>query len=148
MALLLTLTLPDVCVALEQPDGRTDGKRMYKAWYKANIHDVGGPALTPDEAYELRSTVVHQSRAQGSSARSYSRILFTMKKTNVRVHNSIANDARIFDVTMFCEDWIGAVRQWIERAKANQVVQGHLPDLLQVRPMGLAPYMVGMPIIA
>jgi hypothetical protein len=59
LALLLTLTLPDICVALEQPDGRTDGKKMYKAWYKANVHDVIGGALTPDEAYELRSTVVH-----------------------------------------------------------------------------------------
>jgi hypothetical protein len=146
LALLLTLTLPDVCSALEQSDGRAAGKKAYKAWYKINIHDVIG-GLTPDEAYELRSTVVHQSRALGSEARNYSRILFTMKSTT-RIDSCILNDAMMFDAEMFCGRWISMVRQWIEKTKTNPTVQGHLPSLLQVRPSGLAPYVVGMPIIA
>jgi hypothetical protein len=146
LALLLTLTLPDICVALEQPDGRTIGKRMYKAWYKANVYDIIG-GLTPDEAYELRSTVVHQSRAQGSDARTYSRIIFTMKG-GVRVDNSVLDDALSLDAEMFCGRWIGMVRKWLEKNKDNPMVLSHLPNLLQVRPNGLAPYIVGMPIIA
>ena len=52
LALLLTLTLPDICTALEQPNGRTDGKRLYKKWYKANIHDLIG-GLSPDGPMSL-----------------------------------------------------------------------------------------------
>lgn len=146
LALLLTLTLPDICAALEQPNGRASGRKMYEAWYKANIFDkIGG--LAPDEAYELRSTVVHQSRAQGSSARSYSRVIFTMKAP-IRVDSMILNGAMTFDAEMFCSRWIRMVREWIRSTTANPVVLGHLPDLLQVRPNGLAPYVTGMPIIA
>jgi hypothetical protein len=141
------LALPDICVALEQPDGRTDGKKMYKAWYKANIFDqIGG--LDLDEADEPRCAVVHQSRAQASPARNYSRIVFNMKTTPFRVDSIVLNDAMTFDVEVFCGRWIGMVRRWIENTNTNPIVQGRLPDLLQVRPNGLAPFIVGQPIIA
>ena len=146
LALLLTLTLPDICTALEQPNGRTDGKRLYKKWYKANVHDLIG-GLSPDEAYELRCTVVHQSSGMASPARSYSRVIFTMK-TPLRVDSCVLNDALTFDVEAFCNRWIGAVRTWIEKSAADKNVSANLPNLLQVRPNGLAPYIVGMPIIA
>ncbi len=146
LALLLTLTLPDVCTALEQPNGRTDGGKLYKLWYKANIFDLIG-GLSPEEAFELRCTVVHQSSAQASGARSYGRIIFTMKGP-FRVDSMVLNGAMTFDLAMFCERWIGAVRIWIEKSKTNPIVQGHLPNLLQVRPQGLSPYIVGTPIIA
>src|ERR1700722_11103901 len=71
LALLLTLTLPDICAALERADGRTSGP-LYKKWYKANMADGG---LSPDEAYELRCTVAHQSSAIASPGRTYSRII-------------------------------------------------------------------------
>jgi hypothetical protein len=143
----LTLTLPDICAALEDRDGRTDSKK-YKAWYKSNIFDKIG-TLSPDEAWEFRNTVVHQSKAIASEKRAYSRIIFTMPDAaQHRVDSMVTNDAMTFDVEMFCNRWIGAVRIWIEASKDNQTVQDHLPDLLQVRPQGLAPHIVGMPIIA
>lgn len=149
LALLLTLTLPDICTALEQSDGRTDGKPLYLKWYKANIFDqIGG--LSPDEAYELRCTVVHQSRALASNKRGYDRVIFTMAKGGgaLTVDSMVLNGAMTFEVEAFCRRWIGAVRVWIEKSKANQIVQSHLPSLLQVRPNGLAPYTFGLPLIA
>jgi hypothetical protein len=69
LALLLTLTLPDICAALEQPDGRS-GKKSYEEWYNRNIFQkIGG--LTPEEANERRNTIVHQSSAISSDKRKY-----------------------------------------------------------------------------
>jgi len=147
LALLLTLTLPDICTALEQEDGRTDGKKLYKKWYKANVHDLIG-GLSPDEAYELRCTVVHQSSALASSARTYSRVIFSMSHGPIRMDSLVMNDALVFDVESFCNRWIGAVRVWIGKSGADKNVRANLPNLLQVRPNGLAPYVAGMAIIA
>jgi hypothetical protein len=146
LALLLTLTLPDVCAALEQPNGRTSQK-IYEGWYKRNVFQrIGG--LSPEEAYELRNTVVHQSSALSSEKRKYSRIIFTMPGECVTMDSMVLNDAMTFEVGAFCKRWIGCVRDWIAASRDNANVKANLPSLLQVRPHGLPPYTAGVPIIA
>ncbi len=146
LALLLTLTLPDICAALEQPDGRS-GQKRYEEWYNRNVFQkIGG--LTPEEANELRNTVVHQSSAISSDKRKYSRIIFTMPGEHVTVDSMVLNDALTFNVGAFCERWIRCVREWMEESRDNVYVKANLPSLLQVRPSGLPPYMVGVSIIA
>jgi hypothetical protein len=141
-----TLTLPDICAALEEPDGRTKEKR-YKAWYKTHIYDqIGG--MTPDEAYELRCTIAHQSKAIASEKRSYTRVVFTTPAGMVGVDSMVVNGALVFEVGLFCERWIKCVREWILSTEVHEHVRANLPMLLQVRPHGLPPYIVGMPIIA
>jgi hypothetical protein len=71
-----------------------------------------------------------------------------MPTTSYRFDSMVFNDAMTFEVKMFCERWIKQTREWIEATKDNETVQGHLPSLLQLRPQGLAPHIVGMPIIA
>ncbi|MCP9625478.1 hypothetical protein NML43_00110 [Rhodopseudomonas palustris] len=158
LGLLLTLTLPSICAALEAPGGRPQGRDrdVYKTWYQANIFDLIG-GLSADEAWELRCTVVHQSHALASKKRGYDRIIFTMRSGPLTVDSMILEGMRerdetaralTFDVAAFCERWIGQARLWIERSKSNHAVQSNLPNLLQVRPDGLSPFIVGIPIIA
>jgi hypothetical protein len=146
LALLLTLTLPDICAALESADARST-KILYKKWYKQNIFAVIG-GMSPDEAYELRCTVVHQSTGLASSARTYSRVVFTMRKGQYRIDSMVLQDALTFDLELFCRRWIKATRDWVDSTRTDPIVLANLPNLLQVRPFGLAPYVVGMPIIA
>jgi hypothetical protein len=146
LALLLTLTLPDICAALEQPDGRAN-KKFYIDWYNKNIFQkIGG--LTAEEARELRNTVVHQSHAMASKKRKYTRIIFTMPTTQYTIDSMILNDAMTFNVDAFCKRWLKCVRDWIDISKSDSNVQVNLPWLLQIRPSGLPPYIVGQPIIA
>jgi hypothetical protein len=83
-----------------------------------------------------------------SPARAYSRVMFTMSRGPIRGDSIVMNDAMMFDVELFCNRWIGAVRTWIEKSGADKNVSANLPNLLQVRPRGLAPYVIGMAIIA
>jgi hypothetical protein len=54
----------------------------------------------------------------------------------------------MFDAENWCRRWISAVRNWFDVAKHDPVVQRNLEDVMQIRPYGLAPYVVGQPIIA
>jgi hypothetical protein len=154
LALLLTLTLPDICAALEAQDGRPNERQrdVYQRWYKRNIFDrIGG--LKPEEAWELRCTVVHQGRSDASDKRAYDRIIFTMPQTRVgeatfALDSLVINGAMTFHVPLFCGRWLNEVRTWIERTASNTTVQRNLPLLLQVRPNGLPPYIEGAAIIA
>jgi hypothetical protein len=59
-AIMVALTLPDVCAALESPNGRTIGEK-YKQWYKtygARISSV----ITADHMWKFRCGFVHQGR--------------------------------------------------------------------------------------
>jgi hypothetical protein len=90
LALLLTLTLPDVCAALEQPGGRTNWRL-----YNRNIFQkIRG--LTVEAAYELRNTVIHQSQAIASNKRQYTRIIFIIPTTQYTVDSMVLNGALTF----------------------------------------------------
>ena len=146
VALAMTLTLPDICSGLESPDGETSGPR-YKAWYTTNL-SAQFPWLTDVDCYSLRCGVVHQGRF-GNPRMQYGRVIFTLPDGRGNTFtNCILNDAYTTDAVGFCRAMVDAVRRWFAAAQTNPIVQGNLPRLVQIRPQGMAPYIVGAPIIA
>lgn len=79
----------------------------------------------------------------------FARVIFSLPDGRGNVfHDNIMNDALNLDARIFCETIIAAVESWL-RANANDgVVQRNLERLLRVRPEGIAPYMLGMPVIS
>jgi hypothetical protein len=146
-AVIMALTLPDVCAALESEDARTT-KQRYMAWYRANIGAAYG-FMTDEDCYSLRCGVVHQGRFGGHGMR-YGRVVFTMPipERNIVIHNNVMNDALNLDANVFCRDLIAAVRRWFAAHSQEANVQANLPNLVQLREDGLAPYIVGLPVIA
>lgn len=145
LAIAMALTIPDICAALESPSGKTSGPK-YKAWYNANLAGIY-PNITDEDCYSLRCGVLHQGRL-GHSNMQYGRILFTLPNSqNNYFHNNILNDALNLDAMQFCNDVISCTRLWYDRKKDDPVIKNNLPNLVQLRPQGLAPYMVGVPLI-
>jgi hypothetical protein len=146
VALVTSLSLPDVCAALESPDGETSGTK-YKAWYDAWMAPMY-PQMTSLDLYSLRCGLVHQGR-MGHPQMQYARILFTVPNLQGNVyHQNILNDVLNLDAGIFCRDMIECVRSWYAAMQNDACVQANLPRLVQFRAHGLAPYMVGMPLIA
>jgi hypothetical protein len=146
LAIAMALTVPDVCAALESPDGETSGPK-YKAWYNANLASRY-PNITDADCWSLRCGVLHQGRC-GHPNMQYGRILFTIpNRQNNVFHNNIINDALNLDAVLFCRDVVTCARLWFDAKWNEPVVQNNLPNLVQLRPQGLAPYMVGTPLIA
>jgi hypothetical protein len=150
LALYAALTLPDICGAMESSDGIAT-KARYIAWFDARVADryrvCGRPSLTGDTCYYYRCSLLHQGRSQ-HPALGYSRILFLEPgASNSVFHNNILNDALNIDVRTFCRDIIAGVRTWQPTASATPEYKTNYPLFMQRYPNGIAPYIVGTPVI-
>ena len=142
-ALFLTLTLPSICGALESADG-CDNRNKYKKWFERN---VTGLQLTPEDCYKLRCALLHQGRARPTQG-TYSRVLFTFPTANgCTFHDNVINDALNLDVVLFCETLVAAAEKWLDHVKDSPHFQRNLEKSMRLHPRGIAPYMIGMPII-
>ncbi len=145
LAIVSTLTLPDICSALESPNGETT-RQKYKDWCDAWISMY--PEITSLDLWSLRCGVLHQGRL-GHAAMQYGRILFTVPNRNGNFfHRNVINDALNLDAITFCRDVLQCVAVWYAAKQSDIHVQANLPRLLKFRLNGLAPYMVGIPLIA
>src|SRR5574341_240679 len=73
-ALFPALALPDICGALEAPDGIATGSR-YEDWFDRNLGSQYAGFLSGRDCYLFRCSLLHQGRARPHGS-SYSRILF------------------------------------------------------------------------
>jgi len=145
LSIMMALALPDICAALESSNGETTGQK-YQAW--CNKWVTRYPTLTSIDLYSMRCGVVHQGR-YGHAKMQYARVLFTIPNINRNTfHNNVINDALNLDAVIFCRDMIESVGQWYAAKRNEPSVVANLPLLVQFRDQGLAPYMVGMPLIA
>ena len=145
-AISLALTVPDIAAALGSSNGESKPAR-YKAWFDANLSPKY-PNLTAHDCYCLRCGVVHQGRF-GHPGSQYDRVLFTIPTPEGRVfHNNIFNDALNLDAPTFCRDIVKAALKWLKAEAGNATVQTNLQRSVRLYPRGLAPYMVGTPLIA
>ncbi len=146
LAVVVALTLPDICAALESPTGETSGVR-YKAWYNTWLAPRY-PMITDKDMWSLRNGVVHQGKF-GHQDMQYDRVLFTVPNTrHIVIHGTVINDALNLDADRFCRDVIAAVNKWHDAEHEDPNVVSNLPRLIQYREHGLAPYISGLPLIA
>jgi hypothetical protein len=133
-ALVLILTMPDICAALESSDGETDDD-LYYAWYEKWLMNKY-PSVSATDLYRLRCGVAHQGKVRHRKI-NY-RIFFAVNsKGGCRKREN--NGALILDLHVFAKDMIDAVEQWYEAKNPN--VEKHLSGLIQYYPNGLSPYL-------
>jgi hypothetical protein len=147
MGLMLALAIPDICAALESEDGRSR-REQYKDWF--NRHLASKLRLTDDDCYSLRCGLLHQGRSElVKQGASYARVIFQLPNpAMISVHNCVMNDALVFDAFQFCMEIAAAAQKWFQAAQHLPNVKKNYTNLLQYRPNGIAPYIVGLPVIA
>lgn len=142
LALFCCLTLPDICGAISADDGRARGKRFI-AWFDKYVAAHYGANFTGAAYYAFRCSVLHQGRSKHPDL-GYERVLFVAPTSGVAAHNNIINGALNLDISDFCADVIGGVRQWLRDEVTNPTVQNNLATFLKRYPGGLKPYFVGV----
>ena len=143
-ALFITLTIPSICGALESDDGE-DNRSKYKDWYDRYIT---GLQLKGDDCYKLRCSILHQGTTSHKSS-SFSRVLFTFPNPSRTIyHNNVVNGALNLDILLFCNQFLGAIEKWYEHVKDMSNYKKNTEKTIRTYPIGLAPYMVGMPLIS
>ena len=166
LALFGALTIPDIAGALEAADGRATGDR-YKDWYEKwvrprfkedvqrqlaerGITDIlpqlENP-LTGDACYRFRCSLLHQGRTQDPKS-PYSRIIFIEPgvTTNV-VHYGVMNDALCIEVPSFCHEVVAGSKLWLHSVEGTEPYDTNNDRFVRRYDSGLAPYIVGVPVI-
>jgi hypothetical protein len=137
-ALVLILTLPDICAALESSSGRTRPER-YQEWCKKWLMNKY-PLMKAKDLYSLRCGVAHQGRARHSDIKY--RIFFTVdSKEGLSANMKELKGVLILDMTMFAKDMIDAVEAWYAKEAKNQNLKKNLGALVQYYPNGLSGYL-------
>jgi hypothetical protein len=148
-ALILTLTLPDACAALESPNGETSANR-YKAWWETWLKGKYDDHLTADDVYRLRCAVAHQGRLQHQGLE-FDRVFFTLRPNGQFFHKNILGSgekkALNLDLVWFCKDVVEAAEAWFAQKTTDPQVQKNLELLVQFHPNGMLPFLNGVPAV-
>ncbi|QGZ61643.1 hypothetical protein [Paraburkholderia acidisoli] len=142
-ALVLALTLPDICGALEQPEER-NGPR-YMRWCSRFLspiytQEIGHPPqrtvfLNANDAWKLRNAIVHDGSAQ-LRADEVKDVLHRVSFASAGPHRGRVNvngrDHLVLVVADFCNDMIRAVDEWRETVAENEAVQIRISGLLEI----------------
>jgi len=149
LAIIVCLILPDICAALESEDGRAS-KKGYIDWYTKYAKAQAG-GVDPEECYSLRCGMAHQGKMNIKNGGA-GRVVFTMEHNHVRLDSVTLKSGDVsayaFDAEYWCRRWIVAVRDWYKTAQYDPIVQRNMQDMMQPRPFGLHPFMVGQPLFA
>lgn len=124
-ALVMSLTLPDLCAKASSPTGKTNGKR-YAAWFDEFVgpkyrHPVG-PAgtvhvfLSGNDCYALRCALLHEGSAEVTAQRARETLerfhFCTPGSRGIRWHRNQKDGALILMVDEFAADVLDSARSW------------------------------------
>src|SRR5437899_3058807 len=123
-ALCLALAVPDICAALESPDGRSNGPR-YAAWFDANLGKEY-VVLPGSACYELRCGVLHEGTFARRGTR-YSRIIFSLDQS---YDQNISDDVLQLSLTNFCLKIIAAARSWSASKSGDPHIQKNMAKVV------------------
>jgi hypothetical protein len=134
LAVVVSLTIPDICAALQSPNAETENKK-YKNWCNAYILKKY-PKVTAEDLYGLRNGVLHTGRSENKSMK-LSRIAFTLPTPPMRsTHDIWVNNFYFIDAAIFCNDMIESGKKWQEDKKDDPNVLTNMTRLVQLRPNG------------
>lgn len=149
VALFAALTIPDICAALEAPNGQASGSR-YARWVEDNMArwwgDGDGKLL-----YSFRSSLLHQGSGRPHEKSSRPRLIFVEPDASVRVHMTFMElgdeKAVAVDLPSFCREVIAAARAWQRKIAGTPNYERNLKRLVRRHAEGLPPFVAGVPVI-
>ena len=150
-ALLVTLTIPEICSALAL-DRTQFVKQKHYIGFVDSYTTPPELGLSGVDCYRLRGGVVHRADFRGHPHFDCTHVIFTTPETPVHMHAfSIEvgeKTAAMFDIKMFCQAMISGARRWYEDNKSNPKIEENLANLISLRPTGLSPFVKGGPVVA
>jgi len=150
-ALAVALTVPEICITLCWDRDMMVKEKHYKDFIDtySTPQELGVDGLG---CYRLRGGVIHRGNASGHPKFAGTHVLFTTPEAIAKIHALTIQvgdkSAAMFDLDMFCSGMIQAAKRWYEKHKDHPKVVENLPRLLSLRPFGLSPFVVGVPVIA
>jgi hypothetical protein len=146
LSLFAALAKPDICGAIGSENGLAHSDK-YKDWFNEYVAHKYTGFLTAEDCCLFRCSLLHQGSSQHPKS-GYSRVIFVEPSTTTYVfHCNIMNDALNIDVCIFCNDIIEGARAWLQKYEETELYKKNYGKSMSRYPNGLAPYIVGVPVI-
>lgn len=158
MALLSTLTIPDACGAVDDPGPGKAGAR-YETWYNGYAKQMVRPNWRFDGAvvWKLRNGMMHETSLQLRNY-GYDRVIFSVPSAgSMPMHYCLSRNngggeetAFIVMLDVFCREVLRGASRWLHEVQSDAAStrRDRLNGLIQMRPAGLAPHVVGCPMVS
>ena len=139
-ALIVALTLPDICVALEHSS--TTG-RGYATWFNVNLHQYQG-FLSGEDCYALRCALLHQGK-DDISEQKMRQVLEHYVFLTSGAHCNLFKDLTIngktvsflqLNVCIFCEYLCQSAEAWIKSVSGNADIRSRLRSTIEIHEPG------------
>jgi len=146
LSLFASLSLPDICGTIDSVDGTADNKK-YKKWFDEYVAQKYTGFLTGEDCYRFGCSLLHCGSSQHPES-TYSRVMFIEPTATTNVlHNIVMNDALNIDVRIFCNDMLEGAKEWLNKVEKTDLYKENYNKFMKRHPNGLAPYIVGVPVI-
>lgn len=153
-ALASALVVPDACGAVEYP-GATGNRDRYVSWYDNFVERFGGFHFNLDGAFvwKIRNGMLHEAGTQFYEY-GFERVFFTVPTVRGSRFDGITHQETPespptlgLSLDRFVARILRGAEAWLCSIADDQEKQGKLDRLIQFRPDGLAPVIVGVPVI-
>jgi hypothetical protein len=153
VALFTSLSIPDIAAALESEDGKASGRR-YATWYESWVRprlkesrDRENP-LSGEACYAFRCAMLHQGRSQRADD-TYRHIMFIEPgHPNYSIHYCVVrSEALLIQLDEFVREVLQGCELWLSHVEGTESFERNYTCYAKLRPEGLAPYVVGVPIV-
>lgn len=152
-ALLIALTLPEICVGLGFTEKKTNVQMPhYVSWVKEFAPT--GLGIGAETCYKLRCGLVHRADAAGHAYLGAEGVIFTVPETRQSLHGFEVQHgeggpvAIMLDLATFLHAMDFGVRKWFAKHQSNETVKTNVRSLLSFRPNGFSPFVSGAPVVA
>lgn len=153
LALMSALAIPDIAGALGAENGRSTRDR-FAAWYEKWVHPRLAESrgrenpLSGQSCYSFRCSLLHQGRSQRQNDQ-YSNIMFIEPgHPNYGLHYClVSGNALLIQLDEFVEEVLRGCELWLESMEGTEPFEENYGLFAKRRPQGLAPYVVGVPVI-
>jgi hypothetical protein len=151
VALFASLAVPDICGAIGSDNGQAS-KKKYIEWFDRYVapkyRSPHEQILTGEDCYFFRCSMLHQGSSQHPNS-SYARVLFIEPgATRSVAHRCVFIGALVIDVRIFCKDIVSSAYNWLEEVSGTERFEENFNKFMRRYPQGLAPYVIGVPVIS
>lgn len=146
-ALILSLTLPDICSKLE--GGNSYSSKRYPEWFNKYLGEEYRELLSGQDCYSLRCAYLHEGSPSIESQQArdiLDRFVFVSSGPHcIRFKDCYFGDKKYdlknilqISVYSFCKDMCRATNQWLLDVKDNPLIQRNIEEMLTIHEDGIS----------
>lgn len=139
-ALIIALTIPDICSKLENPKENTN--KRYPKWFDKYINLNYKKHLSGNDCYALRCSYLHQGShiIEGQPiSEVISKFSFSPEGSHlcsfINIETGSKDDGKNIchlSVKSFCEDLISSSENWLTDIESNNDIQSRISEMLKI----------------